>query len=111
MMVEAESKTETMSYRIESHGVDGEQYFPGASVSDTAYKYVVTGVGETEAGAYNDAVESIAWTWGDVLIEELGLPKRWGDDEHDVCEDCECNGDVAGCDESCELHYYVSVYF
>jgi hypothetical protein len=98
-------------YKIVSHGMDGEQYFPGASTVFTGFDHVVTGTGDTEAEAYNDAVDQLAWAHDDDTVVLLQLPKFWGDDDHDVCEGCESNGDVAGCEEECESHYYVSVHF
>ena len=101
----------TEAYRIESHGIDAEQYFQAASALFTPFEHVVTGTGDTEAEAYEDAVDQIAWGYDDDLVGLLQLPKFWGDDEHNVCEDCMLSGDIEDCDEGCELHYYVSVYF
>ena len=98
-------------FKIESHGVNNGQCFPGVSTEESPYENVVTGTGETEAEAYEDALVNIEWGWGHNMPEVLGLYKFWGDEDHDVCEECECNGDVAGCDVGCELHYYVSVWF
>lgn len=103
--------TRVETYNIESHGIDGAQYFQGVSTIFTPFEYVVKGIGETEAEAYEDAVEQIACGYDDNLVERLQLPNFWGDDEHSICEDCDCNGEVEYCDEACELHYYVSVYF
>lgn len=101
----------TTTYNIESHGVDSEQYFQGASTIFTPFTDVVTGMGESEAEAYMDAVDQLAYEHGDAIVGSLKLPKFWGDDEHDVCEGCRNNGDVEDCELECESHYYVSIYF
>ena len=98
-------------YQIKSHGVDVEQYFPAADATSTSFDTTVTGIGSTEAEAYNSAVDQLAYGCGDALVAELGLPDFWGDEDRDVCEDCESNGDVAGCDLECERHYYVDICF
>lgn len=46
-------------YRIDSHGVDYPQYFPGHSAVHTEFDECVTGVGETEADALSDAIEQM----------------------------------------------------
>ncbi len=101
----------TDMYRIEPHGVDGEQYFQGAGTAFTPFSEVMTGIGDTEAEAYEDAVEQIAYGYDDALVDALELPKFWGDDEHDVCEGCRSRGAMEHYELDCELHYYVSVYF
>ncbi len=105
--MEAEHKL----FLIQSHGIGDEQCPPEANTTDVLFDEAVTGLGENEAEAYEDALEQIAMGYGDDLITKLKLRPFWGDDEHDICEDCVCNGDLAGCDVGCEVHYYVSIYF
>lgn len=101
----------TDMYRIEPHGVDWEQYFQGVSALFTAFDTVITGVGDTEAEAYEDAVDQIGGIYGDDVLESIHLPRFWGEDTCDVCENCTSNGMVAECEVECDLHNYVNVYF
>jgi hypothetical protein len=98
-------------YRIESHGVDSEEYFESPTTECDVFSVVVTGIGSNEAEAYDDAVERMEWEYGAKFVSSLGLPDFFGDDEHTVCENCPKNGEVFGCEDGCVLHYYVSVYF
>jgi len=53
-------------YEIQNHGLDSAQYFRGASSYHTKHNEVVTGTGETEKEAYNDALEILST--GDIDI-------------------------------------------
>lgn len=103
--------TEPKLYNIQSHGIDNEEYFRGVETIHTQFTQVITGTGDTEAEAYNDVVDQIAWAFGDEVLGALGLPDFWGDDEHDVCQECDYNSAIPGCDQDCEQHYYVSILF
>lgn len=89
-------------YKITFHGIDNEQYFPGAGVSFTKWTECATGLGNCNAEALNDALDLLAQNdWdADTLEREMvsrsfdGRPLR---DEPD---------DSLGPD----FHYYVTVY-
>ncbi len=47
-------------YEIIRHGVEHSDYFQGCGVSFTRFDHVCTGIGDTEAEAFNDALDSVA---------------------------------------------------
>lgn len=83
------------SFEVINHGIDYPDYFQGCGVSCTEFEDVATGIGNTEAEAFDDALESLAqmgWEtdgFEDRAIAEYGekpstkpIPKRYGDDAY-----------------------------
>ena len=85
-------------FEIVNHGPDGEQYFPGCG-SLTPYDSVVTGIGDNEKEAYEDAVESACMTYGDLPFPSRpkGISKK-----HKLSREERQNE---------EFHWYLSIRF
>lgn len=47
-------------FEVLDHGEDGSQYFPGCGVALSKFAHVATGVGDTGAEAFDDALEQMA---------------------------------------------------
>jgi hypothetical protein len=104
---------------VEDHGVDGAQYFPGASTVFTRYDEVETGIGETFNDALEDALEQLATRFDvdDADLEQISkeekLPEKQNErvtvdtvrDEYREDGDEEEDEDA----EDDELNYYVIV--
>ncbi len=56
----AAGATEVVSWKIDVHGVDHPQYFPGVGTSGTKFNVVETGVGQNQREAAEDALEQLA---------------------------------------------------
>ncbi len=112
-------------FEFQSHGVDHAQYFTGGSTAYTPWTESFVGVGETEYDAYNDAIEMFAQSV-DHSPTNMALMDRMQEqldkfvaiapfaEVYTVCDisypDCESPNDPDspdGCDEECELHFYV----
>jgi len=95
-----------MSYNIISLGVAEEAH---AVYDDPSrgYNALVVGEGDTEAEAYEDALEQFT----DDAVDELRLPAFWGDDATTVCSNCDRNGGLECFDEACTSKFYVVVYY
>lgn len=100
-------------FRVHCHGIDGSQYFPGHGLWGGSFQDCATGIGDTEAEAFEDALDQLASN-GWEISEETEKAMRADlagrtDDAHDDCapEDGEDpEGDWHG---ACELHHWVSV--
>ena len=62
-------------YDVESYGLDKGDYFPGVGVSGTDWSAVFVGIGDSEAAAAEDAVDSAASAgWSvETLPDSFGL--------------------------------------
>ena len=108
-------------FDVISHGIDAEQYFQGCGSG--SYDDVATGIGDSFAEAFDDALDQLAMGSNfDVSdIEELFLQESGAecladirsDDVHAECHTPDtCNAeDCEECEdhEECQLHYYVSI--
>ncbi len=75
------------SYEILRHGVEHSDYFQGCGVSFTDFDHVVTGIGDTEKEAFEDALEQLCMSHcpDDGSMKRLEWDcehKEW--DSHDV---------------------------
>jgi hypothetical protein len=89
----------TLKYEWVLHGIDGEQYFPGCGVSWTEFDHCVTGIGDTEREAGDDALDQAAQ-------QGLDVPAGVEDEVAEFAagpEACECQDEC-----ECEMHWYVS---
>ncbi len=66
------------SYEIIRHGAEHSDYFQGCGVSYTSFNHVSTGIGDTEAEAFDDALESIAQSHSFVDGEIERIEKEHG---------------------------------
>ena len=95
-------------YLIESHGVlDNAPEFEPAPPFDT----VVVGDGDTEAEAFEDAVSLIMYGIGPGPADDLDLPAFWGNDESDMCAECERNGGQECFAFDCGRCFYIGIHF
>lgn len=85
-----------MNYQIKSQGADAPDYVPGFSAIFSQFDEVVTGAGENEKEAYNDAVDQIY----DIedRADELKLPIR-------------PKGILASRTAPDGMYYYVSIFY
>ena len=82
------------SFEVISHGIDYPDYFQGCGVCCTEFDSVATGVGGTEAEAFDDALEGLSqqdWDTETVetdAIKQYGkpsrkpIPKKYGDEAY-----------------------------
>ena len=89
-------RTKVSEYHVESHGLDSPQYFPGVGIVGTRWEDVAIGSGDTEAEAYEDALESLAQCDWDV--SSLPSATDAGMDSEEVAP------------EGSDMWYYVAVY-
>jgi hypothetical protein len=81
------------SYRIVRHGRDASSYFPGHGLSFSRYEATATGIGDTEAEAFSDALEQLAMDrWETLTIERDEDIVNNDASAHEDCE-CDCFGD------------------
>lgn len=57
---ECEDAGNVVDFEVLDHGEDGSQYFPGCGVYGSKFDHVATGVGDTGAEAFADALEQMA---------------------------------------------------
>ena len=83
------------NFEIQYRGVEHEQSWMGAGVALSEFDYCVTGVGESEQDALQDAIEQAA---------QLDCPQ-------DILDECEL--EVATADQTIEgddeMHHYVVI--
>ena len=61
-------------FEIVSHGIDGEQYFPGCGVACTSFDDVATGIGDTEQEAFR--IASTLWSITDFIPATAAEQRR-----------------------------------
>jgi len=91
-------KKVVLNYEIVNHGIDNEQYFSGCGTSFTEFDRVVTGMGQTEQEAFDDAMECL-------YESEDGL---------EVCNRLEREKGTLRTEHGCDiegLHCYVSIRY
>jgi hypothetical protein len=95
-------------YEVIRHGIDYPDYFQGCGVSWTRFDHVTTGIGQTEIGALDDALESMAQcsAWEDNELNRI---------EKEILKnnpDMNCH-DIAGFENDCgeSPWWHVSIRF
>lgn len=105
-----EGERVVVAFEIVDHGSEHAQFFQGCGISLTDFEECATGCGDSAAGAFEDALDSLASGGWDV-DNVFHVPGE-GQVAQEPC--AECSG--RGCDECDEgmrtpedVHYYVSV--
>lgn len=93
-------------YEILSHGIEHSQYFQGCGTAFTEFTDVATGIGDTEAEAFEDALDMLVQQDWDTegISDKDGVASA----TTSMCKGCDCEFDEYD-DEGCELHYFVSI--
>jgi len=82
-----------MDYQIIDHGIEHEQSFQGCGVSFTPYTDCFTGMGNTFAEAFEDA------------LDQIGMDGQYDPDAIVQCD----NGNDMTTGDNPDIHYYVSI--
>lgn len=100
-------------FEIIRHGVEHSQYFQGCGTSFTDFDHVVTGIGDTEQEALDDAVESMAQchSFADGELDRMisGCGETW--DTRDVSEVLDIEESEEESDEPSECYWHVSIRY
>ena len=96
-------------HAIDDHGIDGAQYFPGASNVFTDWTGLAVGRGDNFAEAIEDAMEDLAQQGWDTDGMEARILADEGWDALPTMPSAhdDCSTDDHECDDGCELGYYV----
>lgn len=103
-----------LAFDFTDHGIDHEQYFPGAGTANTEWEECYTGIGDNAHEAAEDALDNAATDgWNVGLIQN-----PWDvTEDRAICADCEYLRDADDEDDSdpeecadCDRHYYVTLY-
>lgn len=89
------SQKTIVEFEVINHGIDYPDYFQGCGTAFTEFEDVSTGCGNTEAEAFDDALESLAQMgWDAEGMEKRAkavygknpsrkpIPKRYGDEAY-----------------------------
>ena len=96
------TKTKIASFDVQDHGPEHAQFFQGCGTAFTKFDHVVTGRGDSQQGAYADALDQIAMGGVDVTELEAYGKARYNDET--------CHENIEN-DETGEWGYYLSIRY